>query len=140
MEFAPTAADAIVAAADGYPYFLQLFAERAWNLAAGRTVTEEEARFAISLGWADLDDGFFPARWDRTTSSERRYLITMAEAEAQEVSTSWIADRLDAPAANLTSVRRSLIDKGILYARERGIVAFTVPGMAAYIERHWRDG
>jgi hypothetical protein len=35
--------------------------------------------------------------------------------------------------------RASLIDKGIIYAPERGRISFTVPGMAAFITRQHED-
>ena len=138
MTFSPGALDAIIEAADGYPYFLQLFAERAWNLASSRTINDEEAALAISLGWSDLDDGFFPARWDRATELERRYLAVMAEYPDAATPTAWIAERLATPPANLTAVRRALIDKGIVFAPTRGVVAFSVPGMAGHVERRRR--
>ena len=39
-------------------------------------------------------------------------------------------------AASLSPTRQSLMDKGIVYAPQRGSVAYTVPGMAAYLRRH----
>jgi len=32
-----------------------------------------------------------------------------------------------------------LISKGLVYAPEHGQIAYTVPGMAAYIDRHHED-
>jgi hypothetical protein len=138
MTFTASALDAIVTAAEGYPYFLQLFAERAWNLATSRTIAHDEARLAIELGWSDLDDGFFPARWDRATDLERRYLSAIAEAPGSPTPTAWIAERLATPAANLTAVRRALIEKGILFSPARGMVAFSVPGMSGHVDRRRR--
>lgn len=47
-----------------------------------------------------------------------------------------IAQRMGKKRANGLSVLRDrLIRDGLIYAPERGYVAFTVPGMADYIER-----
>lgn len=39
-----------------------------------------------------------------------------------------------APGA-LSSARRALIAKGLVYSPDRGLIAFTVPHMGAYIRR-----
>ena len=135
MTFDPAAELEIVSAANGYPFFLQLFAEKAWDAAADRRITVADAELGVRLGLAELDDGFFPARWDRSTGLERRYLAAIAELGQSDASTSSLAAQLALPASSLTSTRRSLIEKGVLYAPERGRVAFTVPGMAEYIAR-----
>jgi len=38
-------------------------------------------------------------------------------------------------ASNLGPIRAGLIGKGLIYAPEYGLVAFTVPGMANFIQR-----
>lgn len=37
----------------------------------------------------------------------------------------------------MAAFREGLIDKGMIYAPKRGVVDFTVPGMAGYFERHY---
>lgn len=84
---------------------------------------------------ADLDQGFFPARWDRTTPSERQYLRTIVDVGGEVASTAAIAERLGVAPAALSPARQSLIAKGIIYAERRGYVSFTVPNMDRFIRR-----
>lgn len=46
-----------------------------------------------------------------------------------------VAARLGKSINALGPVRAKLIHKGLVYAPDHGVVAFTVPGMAAFIDR-----
>ncbi|MGC5225452.1 hypothetical protein ACPW96_23045 [Micromonospora sp. DT81.3] len=50
-----------------------------------------------------------------------------------------MATRLRKNIATLGPTRANLIAKGLVYAPEYGVVAFTVPGMAAFIDRQVAD-
>ncbi|MEW1965436.1 ATP-binding protein [Micrococcus sp. NPDC078436] len=118
-----------------YPYFLQEFGSALWEIAQDSPFTEEAARAAAIAGKARLDAGFFPSRWDRATPGERDYLIAMAQDGEDPSRSGIVADRLGKAPQGLGLVRAKLIEKGLIYAPERGQVAFTVPGMADYIAR-----
>lgn len=45
-----------------------------------------------------------------------------------------VADRLSKKSTALGPIRANLINTGLVYAPEHGVVAFTVPGMAAFIQ------
>ena len=123
-----------VAAAGGYPYFLQQFGAATWELAPGPDITVADARNGIRLGQAILDGGFFRARWDRATATERLYMQAMA-AGGESSRTPDVAARMGRAQRNLGPIRAGLIGKGLIYAPEYGIVAFTVPAMADFISR-----
>ena len=125
----------IVAAAQGYPYFLQQFGQETWNEAPDPPITLADARVGAARGRAALDDGFFRTRWDRATRSEQQYLRALAVNGDQGGSSRQVASRLGRPPTSLGPARASLISKGLIYAPEHGVVAFTVPGMAAFIQR-----
>ncbi|WP_136709032.1 AAA family ATPase [Agromyces sp. H66] len=133
------AINVIVDAARGYPYFLQTYGQSAWGIAEGRVITADDAREAIIEGNAELDMGFFPARWDRATPAERNYLRAMARDGEDGSRTSELAERLKVKPASLSPARQNLISKGIIFMPERGRVAFTVPNMAAFIQRQFAD-
>jgi len=137
--FEESAAETIVDAAGGYPYFLQTYGQTAWEIADSKQISLTDATAAIADGNAELDMGFFPARWDRATPAERHYLRAMAVDGDDGARTGEIASRLDVKPASLSPVRQNLIDKGIIYMPERGRVAFTVPNMAAFIKRQFQD-
>lgn len=52
----------VVGAARGYPYFLQEYGSALWEVAPQGPFTIEDARAAIDIGTAQLDQGFFPSR------------------------------------------------------------------------------
>ncbi|WP_440709277.1 AAA family ATPase [Herbiconiux sp. YIM B11900] len=133
--FDDAAIEMIIDAANGYPFFLQTYGKAVWDIAPDRYIDALVAESGIAEGNADLDQGFFPARWDRTTPSERLYLQTIVSVGGSTASTSDIADRLGVAPAALSPARQSLIDKGIIFAERRGFVSFTVPNMDAFILR-----
>lgn len=129
------AIDVVVNASGRYPYFLQQFGQETWNVAAGPVIARHEAALGVAQGTNDLDNGFFRVRWDRATRAEQSYLRMMAIDGDEGSSSSEVALRLSRKPASLGPTRASLIGKGLIYAPEHGIVAFTVPGMAAFIGR-----
>lgn len=133
--FEDDAVDLIVDAARGYPFFLQTYGKSVWDLAPGKHIDAEVARAGIAEGNADLDQGFFPARWDRTTPGERQYLRAIVGVGGSTASTTAIAERLGVGNSALSPARQSLINKGIIYAERRGFVSFTVPNMDSFILR-----
>ena len=132
--------DVILASAGGYPYFLQHFGRAAWNVAAFSPIGAADANLARSIGFAELDQGFFHIRWERATPAERSYLRAMAIDGDGPSRSGDVAERLSKPASALSAIRTRLIDKGIVYAPVRGRIAFTVPGMATFIRRRDEAG
>ena len=124
----------VVREAAGYPYFLQQFGQDTWNEAAGPAIALADARVGAARGRAALDDGFFRARWDRATKAEQRYLRAMASDGDAGSSSGDVAARLGRSVTSFGPARASLIAKGLIFAPEHGVVAFTVPGMANFIQ------
>ncbi len=135
VTWAQDALEHIVTATNGYPYFLQQFGQETWNTADGPEITLADARVGAALATATLDIGFFRARWDRATSSEKHYLRAMAIDGDTGSASGEVAQRLGRRAAHLGPARSKLINKGLIFAPEHGVVQFTVPGMAAFVTR-----
>jgi len=135
VHFDDMASHTIVDASGGYPYFIQTYGQAAWEIATDRVVTVADAHDAIAMGNAELDMGFFPARWERATPSEREYLHAMSATGENSARTADVAARLETKQTSLSPARQSLIQKGIIFAPERGVVAFTVPNMAQFVLR-----
>lgn len=125
----------LLRASDGYPFFLQTYGRAAWDTAVGKEITEEDAVLAIKYGTADLDAGFYEARWQRATPAERLYLRAMAVDGDKPSSTGEVASRLGKSTNKLAVIRQRLITKGVVYAPEYGSIQFTVPGMSGFIAR-----
>lgn len=134
-DFEPEALRILVEASGGYPYFLQEFGKAVWDVAPTTPFSAIDAQAAIETGTDQLDQGFFPARWDRATPTERSYLVAMAVDDDQGSLSSDISRRLDRKSTSLGPVRAELIRKGLVYSPEHGRIAYTVPGMASFIRR-----
>jgi hypothetical protein len=135
VDWADAAAQQVLDAADGYPYFIQQFGKTTWDAAIASPIATVDAQQGIRTGKALLDQGFFRARWDRATPSEREYLRAMSSDGDGPSSTGEIAQRLGKKPTSLGPARANLIAKGLVYAPEHGQIAFTVPGMADFIAR-----
>lgn len=131
----PGAIDTIIESSGRYPYFLQQFGQDAWNAANGPVITVRDAELGVARGNLQLDTGFFRARWDRATRGEQEYLRAMAADGDGGSQSGEVASRLQRSVTSLGPVRANLINKGLIYAPEHGVVAFTVPGMAAFVLR-----
>jgi type II secretory pathway predicted ATPase ExeA len=134
-EWTTAAAIRAVQVADGYPYFLQEYGSACWLQADESPIDVSDLRKAEGLASQKLDAGFFRSRWERATEAEKRYLQAMAEDEEGPSRTAELAIRLKTSQSSLSSLRSRLIQKGMIYAPETGMVAFTVPLFARFIKR-----
>lgn len=135
VEWEDGAVDFLVGQTRGYPYFLQQFGQETWNAAAGPGLTLVDARVGAAHGQLALDTGFFRARWERATRAEQKYLRAMSEDGDAGSTTAGVAARLGGSQRSYGPTRGKLINKGLIYAPEHGVVAFTVPTMAEFIAR-----
>ncbi len=128
----------VVTQAQGYPYFLQEYGQATWDAAQGPTLTYDDARVGAASGQAHLDAGFYRTRWERAAPGQRAYLEAMANDGDGPSQSGEVASRLGKTPTGVGPIRDSLIKKGLIYAPEHGQVAYTVPGMAAFIARQPR--
>ena len=111
----------------GYPYFLQDWGYNAWNACDGEIIGLKDAHAATAISIRKLDESFFRVRFDRLTPSERDYMRALAELGTEPQRTSDVAAAMGRKANSVAPTRDSLIKKGMLYAPEHGMIAFTVP-------------
>ncbi len=158
VEWRSEALDAVVDEAAGYAYFLQSFGKAVWDSASGARISADEAAIGIGVAKEDLDFSFFGSRWERATPAQQHYMQAMVQAAyahtsgdtasgSEEGATNVVPLRFAAPVAVASMDvarllgtspgrhRKGLIDKGLIYVPSRGQVAFTVPGMASFIQR-----
>ncbi|WP_341729752.1 ATP-binding protein [Brooklawnia sp.] len=122
----------------GYPYFIQAYGKVTWDLAPASPITADDVAVATPEAEAELAVGFFGSRYERATPAEREYLRAMAEladpqSPTEGVPTSAVAEKLDRTPQSLSPARDALLKKGLVYACERGQVAFTVPHFGRYL-------
>lgn len=125
----------IYAQTRGYPYFLQEWGYNAWNVAQGDTIRAADAATATGLSIRKLDESFFRVRFDRLTPLERDYMRYLAELGEGPQKSSDVARTMGRRGSSLGPTRDSLIKKGMIYAPEHGLIAFTVPLFDEFMRR-----
>lgn len=129
---------ATLGATSGYPYFIQTAGRSIWNLAKGSPIDAEDVMAGLAAARGEIDEGLYLSRWSRATAAQRRMMRGLAAyGDGAHVAVADLARDMGYKRSTDLSVSRAeLIKKGLLYAPDRGLLAFTVPGMADYIERH----
>lgn len=135
VEIESDALDAIVARTGGYPYFLQEWGKRVWDVADRSPITVADVEVASTQTIAALDESFFRVRFDRTTPTEKRYLRAMAGLGPGPHRSGDIAAVLERHVTSLAPIRSQLINKGMVWSPSYGDTAFTVPMFDEFIRR-----
>lgn len=129
------------AAAGGYPYLVQAIGKHVWDHAARSPIDVEDVQVGLAFARREVDDGLYRARWERATPAQRDVLRALVGLAGDGPAA--VADIARAAGKSRTSdisvARKELIKKGLLYAPDRGLLAFTVPGMHAFIARQPED-
>lgn len=135
VDWSDVALDAALHMARGYPYFVQSIGKHVWDLAPGPAIKAEDVEFGGRLAREEIDAGLYRSRWERATAAQRKMLWGMAEMGGESsVEIGELAGHLGKRrTSDLSVARQELIKKGLVYAPERGLVAFTVPGMAEFV-------
>jgi hypothetical protein len=137
VEYADDALDLILERAEGYPYFLQEWGRGVWDVAVANPIGAEDVRAAIPEVERKLAEDFFAVRLARTTPAERRYCTAMASLGDGAQESAAISSALGYSSVSAAStLRASLIEKGVVYSVGRGQLDFTVPRFAAFLRRH----
>ena len=123
----------------GYPTFIQVYSDAAWEAAGnpdpGGTIgrqavadSEEEVTRYLEL--------FYRSRWNKATPAERELLRAIAMQPEALPRRKDVAQAMGKSSTAISMARRSLMDKGILDSPRRGILGFTAPGFENYILEH----
>lgn len=137
IEWTAEALAAAVATAQGYPYFLQAVGKHVWDNARRSPIDGNDVQIGLTEARREVDDGLYRSRWERATPAQRALLRALAAIGGQDPATGAdIARRMGrSRTSDISVARNELIKKGLLYAPERGLLAFTVPGMHEFINR-----
>lgn len=120
---------------EGYPYFIQEFGLDIWENSNQNEITVENVESAYEKFIKKLDDGFFNVRYERATEGEKSYLKAMGILGKGPYETPRVLKNLGKEASQVSAVRSSLIDKGLIYAPNHGKIAFTVPHFEKFLSR-----
>jgi hypothetical protein len=137
---------ALYDATGGYPYFIQAYGKAVWDRAPRSPISADDVAVAAPEAESELAVGFFGSRFERATPGERDYLRAMADAAVTLAETGPLDDVESVPTADVAAVlgkkpqsvspaRDALLKKGLIYASERGRIAFTVPHFGRYLRQ-----
>ena len=135
VEWEDKAVSDVVATTAGFAYFIQEYGSAVWDIAEMPPILQSDVKAAKEAAIQQLDAGFFRSRWDRASDAQKAYMRAMAADGDINSQTADIAARLEVDANTLSPRRAELISKGLIYSPQHGTVAFTVPQMAAFINR-----
>lgn len=136
VEILPDALAELVEVSGGYPFFIQSYGKYVWDVADDSPIDKVDVALSRPFAYRELSDSFFRPRYDRATPAERRYLHAMADLVdgTPMVSSTEVANHLGHSQPGRVSPQRDgLLTKGLIYAPERGYLAFTVPHMEHYL-------
>ena len=137
-EYEEAGVDQILAAADGYPYFIQEHGRVVWEEAGVSPITTAAVVEALPVVQEILDEEFFDNRVEEATNEERRYMAAMADIGDGPQSTAEITQQAGYKArASSGKARQALIRKGLVYVPAHGTVDFTVPHFGAFMRRRY---
>lgn len=137
VDWEEDALEQALAVARGYPYFLQAVGKHVWDAARRSPIAAEDVSVGGELARREDDEGLDRSRWERATPAQKELLRALGETGGEERAA--IGDLVTATGkrrvSDLSVARNELIKKGLVYAPERGLLAFTVPGMSEFISR-----
>jgi hypothetical protein len=136
VEWTPEALNVALAASGGYPFALQTCGKFIWDYTRTSPIEADDAQTGIRYAREEMDNGIYLSRWNRATPAQRQILRAMAaHPEGAIIPIANIISALGTTHAGVSVPRDQLIKKGLIYAPERGLIAFTVPGMAEFVRR-----
>lgn len=137
VDWDATALAMAVDPAGGYPYFLQAIGKHVWDNAIRSPISADDVGLGLREARREVDDGLYRSRWERATPAQRDLLRALADLAGDGSATvSDLASRMKKTrASDLSVARNELIKKGLVYPPERGLLAFTVPGMHDFVVR-----
>ncbi|MEM9240722.1 MAG: ATP-binding protein [Pseudomonadota bacterium] len=125
----------VVNRTQGYPFFLQEWASKAWDHAEGPKIILSEIQETYLETIASLDEGFFKVRIDRLTKAEVQFVNSMSELGDGPYPMADIATAMGRKISSLGPARASIIKKGMIYSTDHGFLDFTVPLFAEFLRR-----
>jgi hypothetical protein len=137
VEWEQDALSSALETARGYPYFLQAIGKHVWDNARQNPIDGDDVEVGLRAARKEVDDGLYRSRWERATPAQRDLMRALARL-GRDAPTA-VADIATAMGRSRTSdisvARNELIKKGLVYSPERGLLAFTVPGMHEFVGR-----
>ncbi len=108
-----------------------------WDNARANPIDVDDVEVGLQAARREIDDGLYRSRWERAAPVQRDLMRMLARLDAgRPVPVADLAKALGrARTSGISVARDEIIKKGLAYAPERGLLAFTVPGMHELVSR-----
>lgn len=127
------ALDAMVGAAGGFPYMMQLVGYRSWARSPyTKEISLRDVREGSVLAQRDMESRIFDATYRELSEGDLAFLRAMLD-DGHESRISDIAKRMGVSANYAAQYRSRLLEQGVIGARGRGKVGFDLPFFAEYL-------
>ncbi len=153
VEWEEDALDRIVELAEGYPFFLQLYASETWEEASRErsfsSITIEHLELAEPRVHRLLEHGLYGSRFEQTKPVQRAYLYAMVELSgvddrgrvaSRRVRSGDVAAQLGRSIYSVAPTREALIRAGVIHSPDYGELEFSIPGFAQYLQTRREAG
>ena len=139
---APGVADALTAAATGYPFMVQLVGYYTWQSASRRgsdAVELCDAEKGIATARRSFDSMMIEPALRHVSGKQLEYLSAMARCGFGLVASGDIAREMGVDSTSVSTYRRRLVDAALIEAPSSGMVSFAIPYMREYLLEHVRE-
>ena len=132
--FDPDAVELILERSDGYPHFIQVYADNAWHAATGDQIRRADVDRSLPASEKQIEREIFRPRFNQGTPKERDYMLAMASLGDGPQATLRIAKAAGYAKTSQTAVfRDNLLEKHLIYSPDRGLLDFTIPHFSRYL-------
>jgi len=138
VAWAHASATAVISAAGGSPYLLQLYGNEVWQAGdpeRGDRIELDHAVAGIREVHEGLSHGMFRGRWSKATPAEQEVLAAVANTVDNHgiALVADVSEALGKSTQQWSKARQGVTDKGLIEAPSRGHLAFTIPGFDRYV-------
>ncbi len=130
--------DAVLAAVDGYPYFLQLWGAELWEAAVNAGVERFDSRLLELTEpeiYRRLDLDFYAPRVESLTPAEQDLLSDSAKCHYPPIVVAELNSHSPKSGGNVNVLLGRLVEANILYRPRKGQYLYTAPGFHDYLLR-----
>ena len=118
-----------------YPYFIQELCSNIWRMGTSDTIDVQDVINAIPEATKNLDDSFFKVRFERCTELEKNFMYAMVKCGELPCTMANVSSIMKRSVSQISPIRATLINKGVIYSTGYGEIDFTVPKFDEFLIR-----
>ena len=135
VTYSDDAVDKIIDITKGYPFFIQQLCQIIYQKVTDTIIQKAQVDECIDEFLEVLDIGFFRARYERCSETEKKFIFAMVKCGELPCTIANVAKNLHKAVTAVSTSRAQLISKGIIYSVRYKELDFTVPEFSGYIQR-----